>query len=399
MSASEIAELEAQLALLKNVQALTPRVTAEDPAMTPRGGGANAVRALRKVGNNENNEENNDSTEQTSSFSDDQQQQKEEYAEGDDDDDDDDDDDLDLQLYAENGYFPAYVSKPTTKSNILMNETSSEHENNTSATDSNVVAPPNWVAKKTPGKFGKIFWANTVTGATHYDTLPPSLELLAEWAAAAEVKKKQGEEEFKQKQLLLIQEAEEVERQWKLQFEKDRLEKARLEKERLAAQAANATKIPAWKRRLLERKLKKEGAQFSEEELAMLAIMNGKSTDGAGAGAGARAGAGASAVPPLPPTEGAAAAAVAAAAAASSGGETTTEFSEDSKENNNGANPKSPAAVPVLKKEQQIAVDTTNNKTAAIAKPLVEKTFIKPAPLTDFEKLFMAKKKKVFFSK
>jgi hypothetical protein len=85
---------------------------------------------------------------------------------------------------------------------------------------------------------------------------------------------------------------------------------------------------------------------------------------------------------------------VAAAAAASSGGETTTEFSEDSKENNNGANPKSPAAVPVLKKEQQIAVDTTNNKTAAIAKPLVEKTFIKPAPLTDFEKLFMAKKKK-----
>lgn len=400
MSSSEIQELEAQLAQLKQVQANTPREGAEDPAMTPRGGGANAVRALRKVGGDVadgapssvvvEQQPPSSSVETATDASSASEQEN---------------DDFDLQLYADNGFFPAYVAKPSAagSTTATTNEASVESETDKAM---QVDAPPNWIAKKTPGKFGKVFWSNTVTGETHYNELPPSPELLAEWAATAEIKREKGEEEFKRKQQALIDEAEEVEKQWKLQFEKDRVEKQRVEQERLTAQAAAAAEIPAWKRRLLERKQKKEGAKFSEEELAMLAIIN-QSKPAAAASVADVAGKPANATG----TTGAAT-------------ESFTEGNdaEDSKENN-AANPKSPTSpspAPMKMGQQGIVgavatsdaatdesvaaasvasiVTYSSSTTVPAATPLVEKVIVKPAPLSDFEKLFMAKKKK-FFSK
>jgi len=381
MSAADIAELEAQLAQLKHIQATTPRDDAENPAMTPRGGGANAVRALRKVGGDVGNDT-------TSSVEDEEQQQLQPSS------DlsmetttaaaatttsEQENDDFDLQLYADNGFFPSYVSKTGAA------ESASKAQNVESDTDKAMKAdyvPLNWIAKKTRGKFGKIYWSNTVTGATHYAVLPPSPELLAEWVAAAEVDKKKGEEEFKRKQQTLIEEAEEVEKQWKLQFEKDRLEKQREEKERLATQAAAAAQIPAWKRRLLERKQKKEGAKFSEEELAMLAIMNKSKPAAAG---------------------------TTATTAGTTATESFTEGNdvEDSKENNavNPKSPTSPTPAPLkIATDQAVAsvtttsITSTTTTTDATSTPLTKKAMVQPAPLTDFEKLFVATKKN-FFSK
>ena len=392
MSAADIAELEAQLAQLKHIQATTPREDAENPAMTPRGGGANAVRALRKVGGKVGGDVGNNDA--TSSVEDEEQQlppssdlsMETTTTAAATTTSEQENDDFDLQLYADNGFFPSYVSKTSAA------ESPSTAQNVESETDKAMKAdyvPLNWIARKTRGKFGKIYWYNTVTGATHYAVLPPSPELLAEWVAAAEVDKKKGEEEFKRKQQALLEEAEEVEKQWKLQFEKDRLEKQRVEKERLATQAAAATQIPAWKRRLLERKQKKEGAKFSEEELATLAIMN-KSKPAAAAGTTA------------------AAAGTTAAAAGTTATESFTEGNdvEDSKENNavNPKSPTSPTPAPLKIATDQavpavtITSTTSTTTTDATSTPLTKKAMVQPAPLTDFEKLFVTTKKK-FFSK
>ena len=68
-------------------------------------------------------------------------------------------DSFDRQLYSNNGFFPNVELQSETAIPISKSMASSEH---------GVVAPLHWSAKKTPGKFGKVYWANEITGETHY---------------------------------------------------------------------------------------------------------------------------------------------------------------------------------------------------------------------------------------
>ena len=68
-------------------------------------------------------------------------------------------DSFDRQLYSNNGFFPNVELQSETATPISKSMESSEH---------GVVAPLHWSAKKTPGKFGKVYWANEMTGETHY---------------------------------------------------------------------------------------------------------------------------------------------------------------------------------------------------------------------------------------
>merc|ERR1711865_964552 len=64
-------------------------------------------------------------------------------------------DSFDRQLYSNNGFFPNVELQSETATPISKSMASSEH---------GVVAPLHWSAKKTPGKFGKVYWANEITG-------------------------------------------------------------------------------------------------------------------------------------------------------------------------------------------------------------------------------------------
>merc|ERR1711865_653213 len=79
-------------------------------------------------------------------------------------------DSFDRQLYSNNGFFPNVELQSETAATPISKSMASF--------DDGVVAPLHWSAKKTPGKFGKVYWANEMTGETHYDPSPPSKEYL-----------------------------------------------------------------------------------------------------------------------------------------------------------------------------------------------------------------------------
>jgi hypothetical protein len=278
----EINDLEAQIAALKQKQEnQLANVGGEDIAMTPRGGGANAVRALRKVTAENNSAITETITEATTTgdtalctattegtaaatattaataatattattatTSPIVKALPTENV--------DEHDDLDLQLYANNGFFPAYVAATETSTN--QNEAAPTTSDDKIAVRVNVDAPPNWVAIKTRGKFGKIYWYNTVTGKDYYNEAPPTLELLAQWEEEAAKLIAEGAERQRKEMARLAAESGETEKNWKAKLKAERDEKERLLKEAEAERVAAAAKIPAWKKRLMERKAKK----------------------------------------------------------------------------------------------------------------------------------------------
>ena len=241
-----IEELEAQIAAIKQQQ----EGHVVDAAMTPRGGGANAVRALRKENANSTAEDVDanivtaaataatDETTTATTATTTTEPTNADRAE----------DDLDLQLYANNGFFPPYVEKVSENTTIQKKECVV------------VQGPPNWASKKTPGKFGKVYWVNTVTGRDYYNEQPPTPELLEQWEKEAAILIKEGEEEQKRQMAKLAAESAETERLWQAKIAAERSEADRLQKEFETEQAAKAASIPPWKQRLLDRKAKKAAA-------------------------------------------------------------------------------------------------------------------------------------------
>ena len=102
-----------------------------------------------------------------------------------------DDSDGDLALYADNGYFPPYtgpktgmVSGTATTATISPPATTASSSPQAERASANAVTSPattalpsprgDWAAKRTPGRYGKIFWVNSKTNATHYSETPPA---------------------------------------------------------------------------------------------------------------------------------------------------------------------------------------------------------------------------------
>ena len=236
----EIAQIEAQLLALKASQQtsqLNDANPVEVPALTPRGGGANAIRALRKE---TSTAVTNETTTTDAEISEDLMtaEQTAQY------------DQLDRQLYADNSFFPTYVplegdsaDASTDKADEIIAE--------------GIVGPDGWVAKKTRGKFGKVYWVNATTGRDHYFEAPPSSELLAQWAEEAAQVIRDAEAEEKRKRDALEADTAKVEREWKARLAKERGDAARFAQEEKDAMVAAQQKIPAWKQRLLDRKAKK----------------------------------------------------------------------------------------------------------------------------------------------
>ena len=236
----EIAQIEAQLLALKASQQtsqLNDANPVEVPALTPRGGGANAIRALRKESSTAVT---NETTTTDAEISEDLMtaEQTAQY------------DQLDRQLYADNSFFPTYVplegdsaDASTDKADEIIAE--------------GIVGPDGWVAKKTRGKFGKVYWVNATTGRDHYFEAPPSSELLAQWAEEAAQVIRDAEAEEKRKRDALEADTAKVEREWKARLAKERGDAARFAQEEKDAMVAAQQKIPAWKQRLLDRKAKK----------------------------------------------------------------------------------------------------------------------------------------------
>merc|ERR1711865_941634 len=172
-------------------------------------------------------------------------------------------DSFDRQLYSNNGFFPnvELQSETVAATPISKSMASSEH---------GVVAPLHWSAKKTPGKFGKVYWANEMTGETHYDPSPPSKEYLKNLKIEMNIEKEKVQcQEMEKKVKLQLEEAA-VEKEWQL----------RLERERLAVKESNRRKdehhkkfqsfVPEWKIRLNKRKKDKKEKKKEKEELQEL---------------------------------------------------------------------------------------------------------------------------------
>ena len=237
----EIAQIEAQLLALKASQQtsqLNDANPVEVPALTPRGGGANAIRALRKETSTAVTNETTTTTDAETSEDLMTAEQTAQY------------DQLDRQLYADNSFFPTYVplegdsaDASTDKADEIIAE--------------GIVGPDGWVAKKTRGKFGKVYWVNATTGRDHYFEAPPSSELLAQWAEEAAQVIRDAEAEEKRKRDALEADTAKVEREWKARLAKERGDAARFAQEEKDAMVAAQQKIPAWKQRLLDRKAKK----------------------------------------------------------------------------------------------------------------------------------------------
>lgn len=326
MSAIEIAEMEAQLAALKKVQseqASAAAATDDDEAarieaMTPRGGGAAAVRALRKASATVEEDESSDAPAPGSEAvkkpealasvpAEDENKAAGETPEGiaavnatEGESNEDTPDEIDLALYADNGYFPSYVAKeggieeqkPSSDSgeasSVVGNADSQAPPNcsdpNASSSSEGTEAsetgkgkeegkdkkkleiPENWIAKRTPGKFGRTYWENTETGDTHYNENPPTAELLAELAAKAISEKAAAAEAAKKRKEEAEAAQAEVDRLWKAKREAEKAEQARLKAEKEAERKAAAAKKPAWKVRLEARKAAKAKAAAAAKE-------------------------------------------------------------------------------------------------------------------------------------
>merc|ERR1711865_872516 len=122
-------------------------------------------------------------------------------------------DSFDRQLYSNNGFFPNVELQSETAAGISKSMESSD----------GVVAPLHWSAKKTPGKFGKVYWANEMTGETHYDPSPPSKEYLKNLKIEMNIEKEKVQcQEMEKKVKLQLEEAA-VEKEWQLRLERERL--------------------------------------------------------------------------------------------------------------------------------------------------------------------------------
>merc|ERR1711865_969863 len=164
-------------------------------------------------------------------------------------------DSFDRQLYSNNGFFPnVELQSETAATPISKSMASSEH---------GVVAPLHWSAKKTPGKFGKVYWANEITGETHYDPSPPSKEYLKNLKIEMNIEKEKVQCQEKEKKVKLQLEEAAVEQEWQLRLERERLAESNRRKDEHHKKFQSF--VPEWKIRLNKRKKDKKGKKESKE--------------------------------------------------------------------------------------------------------------------------------------